>query len=116
MAYYENLPIYRKAMELAVYIEQVVRDFPRYHKYAIGNDLRGLSKKLVKQIIKVNSQADKYDSLVELRDEAEELKTTIIICKEIKAFKSFGQFEKAAELAVNICRQSEGWLKSRKGK
>ncbi len=37
MAYYENLPIYKKSLELAVYIENVVRNFSRYHKYTIGN-------------------------------------------------------------------------------
>jgi thiol-disulfide isomerase/thioredoxin len=40
MAKYENLPIYRKAMELLVYTEQSVRNFPRYHKYTIGARLR----------------------------------------------------------------------------
>jgi hypothetical protein len=28
MAKYENLPIYRKAIELLVYVEQTVRSFP----------------------------------------------------------------------------------------
>ncbi len=37
MAYYENLHIYKKSLELAVYIENVVRNFSRYHKYTIGN-------------------------------------------------------------------------------
>ena len=116
MAYYENLPIYRKAMELAVYLEQAVRSFPRYHKYSIGNDLRILSKGLVKRIVQVNSLQNKAEMLRQLRDDAEELKITIAICREIRAFRSFRQFERAAGLAVNLCRQSEGWLKSRQGK
>ena len=40
MAKYENLPIYRKAMELLVYLEQAVRGFPRYPTYALGARLR----------------------------------------------------------------------------
>ncbi len=44
MAYYENLPIYKKLIELAVYVENVVRNFSRYHKYTIGTDMRDLSK------------------------------------------------------------------------
>jgi four helix bundle protein len=116
MAYYENLPIYRKAMELAIYIEQIVRDFSRYHKYAIGHEIRMLSKELVKKIIQANSLTYKTEVLRNLRDSAEELKMNILICKEIKAFKNFNQFEKAANLTVNICRQCEGWLKSQKGK
>jgi hypothetical protein len=116
MAYYENLPIYRKAMQLAVYMEQVVHGFPRYHKYAIGADLRNLSKKLVSRIIQANSVRDKQAVLTELRDLAEQMKTTIIIGKEISAFKSFKQFQQAAALAVDVCRQAEGWLKSCRGR
>jgi len=34
MARYEHLPIYKKAMDLAVYLEKIVRGFSRYHKYS----------------------------------------------------------------------------------
>lgn len=89
MAYYENLPIYKKSMELAVYMENVVRNFSRYHKYTIGADMRDLSKNLVTLIIKANSRKDKRKLLTELRDKSEEIKVNIMIGKEIKAFKSF---------------------------
>ena len=36
MARYEHLPIYKTAMDLAVYCEQVVRNFSRYHTYTCG--------------------------------------------------------------------------------
>ena len=32
MARYENLPIYKRAMDLAVLLENAVHGFPRYHK------------------------------------------------------------------------------------
>jgi hypothetical protein len=115
MAYYENLPIYKKSMELAVYMENVVRNFPRYHKYSIGTDMRDLSKNLVTLIIKANSRKDKRRLLAELRDKSEEMKVNIMIGKEVKAFKSFQQFQHAASLAVEISRQSEGWLRSQEG-
>jgi hypothetical protein len=40
MARSEHLPIYKKAMEIALYFEQIVRNFSRYNKYTIGSDLR----------------------------------------------------------------------------
>jgi len=81
MAHYENLPIYKKAFELAVYIEQVVKGFSRYHKYTIGSDLRNLSRNLAVLVIKANSIKDKLPALTELRDKSEELKLTIMKCE-----------------------------------
>lgn len=46
MARYEHLPIYKTAMDLPVYVEQVVRNFSRYHKYMLGSDLRQQSREL----------------------------------------------------------------------
>ena len=112
MARYEHLPIYKKAMDLAVYVENAVRGFSRYHKYSIGADLRNLSRRVVTLIISANSREDKLMALMALRDTIEELKVVINICKEIKAFRSFTVFQNAAESAVALGRQSEGWIRS----
>ena len=47
MARYEHLPIYKTGMDLTIYLEQVVRNFSRYHKYTLGSDLRQQSRELV---------------------------------------------------------------------
>ena len=99
-------------MDLAVYIENMVRGFSRYNKYSIGAELRGLSREALRLVISANSSEDKFVILIALRDTFEQLKVTILICKEVKAFKSFSSFQYAAEAAVNLSRQSEGWLKS----
>jgi hypothetical protein len=51
MAQYEHLPIYRKAFDLTIFLENAVRNFSRYHKYSIGADLRNLSRQIVRLII-----------------------------------------------------------------
>ena len=99
-------------MDLTVYIENVVKGFSRYHKYTIGSDLRNLSREVVRLIIAANSREDKLQSLTELRDMIEQLKVTIRICKEVTAFRGLSSFQYAAEAAVNLSRQSEGWIKS----
>ena len=112
MARYEHLPIYKKAMDLAVYIENAVKGFSRYHKYSIGADLRNLTRRVVTLIISANSKEDRLAELLTLRDTIEELKVVIRICKEIKAFRSFTSYQNAAESAVDLSRQSEGWIRS----
>lgn|SRR5574341_557498 len=82
MSQYEHLPIYRKAMDLAVYIENVVRGFSKYHKYTLGTDLRNLSRAVVRLIIRANSERDRLATLSTLRDTIEELKVCMRICKE----------------------------------
>ena len=112
MAKYEHLHIYKRAMDFAIYLETVVRGFSRYHKYTIGSELRELSREIVRRIIAANSREDKLEHLSGLRDAVEQMKITIMICKEVKAFRSFNSFQNAAGAAVNLSRQAEGWIKS----
>ena len=43
---YEHLPVYKKALEVAIYFESVVRGFDKYHKYTVGQKLRDLSYRI----------------------------------------------------------------------
>jgi hypothetical protein len=38
MAQTEYLPIYKSTYDLCLYLEQVVHDLARYHKYALQNE------------------------------------------------------------------------------
>lgn len=40
MARYDHLPIWKDTVSLATLLEEAVRRFSRYHKYALGTDLR----------------------------------------------------------------------------
>jgi hypothetical protein len=39
MGRYEHLPIYLKAAELNLFLQNAVRHFSRYNKYSIGTEL-----------------------------------------------------------------------------
>lgn len=112
MARYEHLPIYKTAMDLAVYLEQVVRNFSRYHKYTLGSDLRQQSRELVTVIIRANSRREKLPALSELRERLDALLVLLPIGKEVQAFQKFTAYGRAAELVVALSRQNEGWIKS----
>ena len=107
----EHLAVYKTAMELVVHIEIVVRGFSRYHKYALGTDLSQQSRDLVTGIIRANSARDKLPALEDLRQKLEAFQVLLRIGKEVKAFSGFDSYAQAAELAVALSRQNEGWIK-----
>ena len=112
MAQYEHLPIYKKAFELVVYFENIVRNFSRYHKYTLGSDLRRQSREVVGLIVRANNKTDRLETLLQLREILEQLKLTIRVCKEVKAFHNFNSFEVAINGVIDISKQNEGWIKS----
>ena len=114
MARYEHLPIYKQAMDLTVYVEKIVRNFSRYHKYTLGSELRGKSREVVELIIRANSATERLSLLLELRQRLEGLKVLIRICKEVRAFHSLNSFVHSSSLVVELSRQNEGWIKGQK--
>ena len=111
MAQYEHLPIYRDAYNFLIFCETVVRNFSRYNKYTHGSELRNQAKTVINLIVRANNSRIKTPMLEELRISLEEVKLTVRLCKEIKAFQNFKQFENAVNQVTNISRQAEGWLK-----
>ncbi len=112
MARYEHLPIYKKAMDVAVHFEKVVAGFSQYHKYTLGTELRNKSREIVSLIVESNSTADRLPCLLDLRERIEELIILVRLCKEVRAFKSFKSFQFAVEDINSVSRQNEGWIKS----
>jgi hypothetical protein len=110
----EHLPIYKAAYDLCLYFEQIVRNFSRYHKYSIGQELRDGSRRVLKLIVRANARADKTSALLEIREELEALKVVLRLCHDAKGFANFNSFEHAIRLVTDIARQNEGWLKSQR--
>jgi len=112
MAQYEHLPIYKKAYDLTLYFEKIVRNFSRYHKYTVGAELRQKARAVVQLIRQANSTPDKAPVLLKNREILEDLKLTIRLCKDLQAFHNFNSFQYSINEVVDLCRQNEGWLKT----
>lgn len=108
--HYENLPVYQKTIEMSVLMENIVKHFSRFHRYELGAEMRKLAREIAVAVVKANFATDKIVAITHLRDKSEEMKLTIMIAKEVKAFKSFKQFQQAVVLAVEVSKQSQGWL------
>ncbi len=111
MARYRHLPLWKTAMALAVVLEHAVRRFPRYHKYTLGSELRQAAQRVCRLITRASSARGgvRLAVLDELVGAVEELKTLLTLAREVRAFASFNDFARAAELAVSLGRQSGGW-------
>jgi hypothetical protein len=112
MAHYEHLPIYRDAMKLAIHLENTVRGFSRYAKYTLGSEMRRQAQTILGLVIRANSEKEKTNSLTELRITIEQLMVTARLCRESNAFKTFEAFSTIVDLAGQVARQNEGWLRS----
>jgi hypothetical protein len=61
-----RLPIWRDCNRLLLEIEQAVRQFPRYHKYAVGADMRKQAMFICRMLVRaLDAEGDKR--LVQVR-------------------------------------------------
>ena len=87
--YYDNLPIFKSALDLVVYVESIVKGFDKYHKYTLGEDLRHHSKEVLFLIQRANMSENRSSELVILRNKCEEVKMLIYMTHELKVFSGF---------------------------
>lgn len=112
--HYDKLPIFKSAMDLVVYVETIVRNFEKYHRYTMGEELRNRARAILFGIQKANMSQERGEELIALRDNCEAFKMTVSIAQEIKAFRSFKQFERTAKLSHAVCKQAQAWLNSQR--
>ena len=114
MARYEHLPIYKGAMNLAIFLEINVKNMSRYHKYTIGSELRNKALRALSLVVRANSifGENRKNVLVELRIVLEEMRQIFFLAKETKALHSFNVYREGMEKLESLSRQNEGWLKS----
>ena len=110
----QNLPIFKATLDLCVYVDSIVKNQEKYHKYGIGSELKEVTREMFYLVSRANnSRVEKRVLLLEaLVQKCEETKAMLYLSKSIKAFKSFKQFEYSSMLAVNVCRQAQAWLNS----
>jgi hypothetical protein len=81
-SYYEALPIYKVAMDVAVRVDAAVRRFGKSHKYTLGGRLRETTLDVVMLIARCNRRAERERQLPLLCDRIEELKLMASPAKE----------------------------------
>ncbi len=65
MARYDHLPIWKDAVTLAGVLEEAVRRFPRYHKYALGTDLRRQAYAICRGVVVANGERERREQALD---------------------------------------------------
>ncbi len=112
MARYEHLPIFKKSYDLALFSERLIKDFSRYHKYGIGQEIGASARSILLSIVGINNTEDKLPGLDELRLQLAKMQILVRLAKDMKALPGFKAFERLSMDLDNISRQTEGWRKS----
>lgn len=109
MQYQSCFPIYRNASALVIAIEEAVRQFPRYHKYTLGAELRTTVYDLLTAITySINNKSTHKQTIKKAHNFSEVLKIKIHIAKNVTNI-SFKVFENLASLVIEISKQSKAW-------
>ena len=111
-AAYENLKVYKSAVDMTAYFEIIIRGFERYHKYQIGADIRSDSYAALVLIAKANIRSARENNLRLVLDKLLELKIRVDVCAEIKAYRNPHSYAVAARKVLEVSKQCEGWLRS----
>ena len=84
MAAYDHLPIFKRMMDLTVYVENMVMRFSRYHRYTLGTGLRTMCHSALAVIADANQHREKGPMLVNLRMLLERIKIHLILAREVR--------------------------------
>lgn len=108
----KQMPLWRDANRLLLLIEDEVRQFPRYHKYTLGSDLRKQAMNICRWIARAgHDRQGRAAHIKRLIFCIDDMKVLIQLGKALKAFRNFQVFQTLAETAVGLGRQSGGWLR-----
>lgn len=109
---HEAPQIVQLAERVLLEIEAAVCGFPRYHKYAIGAELRNEARAVARAAHRAwRDRDDKAERIRELAVAIDNLKLSLQIAQRLQAFKSFAQFEAISRIVSDLGRQCGGWQK-----
>ena len=111
MAQYKHLPIYKGTYDLLMRIMLATKDFPREHKYTLGQKLRDEVLDLILFIYRANSAADRTMHITAIIERLQLIEVMIRLAHDLRVL-SRGHYAGLAEMTDSLARQAQGWLKS----
>jgi hypothetical protein len=107
---HEAPTIVKASERVLVEIEGAVRGFSRYHKYAVGAELRSEARRVARLANRAwRDHHRRAEWLSRLSFAIDDLKLSLQIAKRVEAFTGFKQFQALARIVYNLGQQCGGW-------
>ena len=87
------------------------KNFPREHKYTLGQKLRDEVLDLIVFVYRANSAADKMAHIASILERVQVVEVMIRLCHDLRIL-SRGHYAGLIEITDALSRQAQGWLKS----
>jgi hypothetical protein len=108
MAQYKHLPVFQDTYDLTLEIHKRVNNFPRVHRYSIGERIKIIGFDLLDLIIEANSAKIKTEFIDKAEKILEKLKIYARVCFDLKIMGNKG-FEFMIRKMDEIGRQFNRW-------
>ena len=105
------MPIYKLSYELLLRIMLVVKDFPREHKFTVGQKLKDEITSLIVLIYRANSREQKIPVIDEILEKILVVELLIRLSQDMRIL-SKKDYASLVEMTESLSKQAEGWKKS----
>ena len=111
MARYQHLPIYKLSYELLARVMTVTKEFPRDHKFTLGQKIRDEIVSLIVLIYRANSSEHKVAIIGEILEKILVVELLIRLSRDMRIL-SIKHYAGLVEMTESLARQAEGRKKS----
>lgn len=113
MANYDNLPVYKSAYDLLLYVFQIGHNMQRDYRYTLGETLKKELVGILVLIYKANMVTGKSDIIAEARERIVVVKLHLRLLCDLKQISMKG-YANGAQMAESVSKQLAAWQKSQK--
>ena len=111
MAQYQHLPIYKLTYDLLLRIMVATNDFPREHKYTLGQQMKDEVMQLIICIYRANSVPDRRAHISAILERIQVIQVMMRLAHDLHVLAR-GHYVGMVEMTDSLARQAQGWLKS----
>jgi len=109
----QQLPLYLKIYQLIKMLNEVIRNFPRYHKYILGEEMIKLAWQCLDLVLEANSlpNEEKSQKISELSLVFDKLKLRLRMSQELNLVSKNQYAHLQTNYSMEIGKMIGAWLK-----